>query len=80
MMDRSQQGEGARMERNLSQDLIARDWQEYADACLCHDTTEPVCSHSYDLAHCEDVLAVTVSTSLSGDGRVRLACKNPMWE
>lgn len=47
-------------------DLASRDWQEYADACLCHDRTEPCVSHAYDLAHSDDrVLAATASTTLS---------------
>lgn len=37
--------------RDLTHDLLARDWQEYADACTCHDRDEPVVCHAHDLVH-----------------------------
>lgn len=49
--------------RDLSHDLVSRDWQEYADACLCHDRTEPVVIHGRDLAHSEDKVFATASTT-----------------
>lgn len=49
--------------RDLTHDLLARDWQEYADACTCHDRDEPVVCHAHDLVHGVLVLAGTVSTS-----------------
>lgn len=50
--------------RDLTHNTRDRDWQEYADACACHDRTEPVVGHAYDLAHSEDrVLAFTASTT-----------------
>lgn len=30
---------------------MQRDWQEYADACLTHDTDEPVVVQASSLAH-----------------------------
>jgi hypothetical protein len=32
--------------------LIARDWREYAEACLTHDPDEPAVQHAADLV-CE---------------------------
>lgn len=48
---------------DLTHDVHARDWQEYIDACFCHDRGEPIVKHAWDLAHAEDqVLAATVPT------------------
>lgn len=58
--------EGGDMEtaRDLSHDLVSRDWQEYADACFCHDRAEPAVDHARELAHREElVFAMTASTS-----------------
>lgn len=50
--------------RDLTHDVHARDWQEYADDCLTHDPEPCVVSHAHDLAHSEDrVLAFTASTN-----------------
>lgn len=49
--------------RDLSHDLVSRDWQEYADACACHDRTEPVVYHARELAHRDELVLSTVSTT-----------------
>lgn len=46
--------------RDLTHDVHARDWQEYIDACLCHDKQEPIVCHAWDLTH---ELAGTASTT-----------------
>lgn len=50
--------------RDLSHDLLSRDWQEYADACVCHDKSEPCVNHARDLAHSEEL--VGSSTAKTG--------------
>ena len=42
--------------RDLTDDLLARDWQEYADACTCHDRGEPVVCHARDLTHAGELV------------------------
>jgi hypothetical protein len=39
--------------RDLTHDVVSRDWQEYADACLCHDRDEPAVCHARELAYRE---------------------------
>ena len=39
-------GRAIRMDaRDLTHNLVSRDWQEYADACYCHDQAEPAVQH-----------------------------------
>jgi len=50
--------------RDLTHDVLSRDWQEYADACLCHDRAEPAVHRAKDLACPHDrILASTASTN-----------------
>jgi hypothetical protein len=62
MMDVTGRGEAMEAARDLSHDLVSRDWQEYADACLCHDKADTsAVSHAPELAH--EMVLTTVSTT-----------------